>query len=124
MDCQRTNTSVDFCEDPDCAASTIGPEQVEDLVKPHLPTHEVFKVYAVLHGRYYAMTERRAKQALQNARTFLTEESLKLKLGRPSETPESSKAVCFHCKDKVSLSPPCWACVECRTFPKRQTFCV
>lgn len=121
MDCQRATTSVDFCEDPTCAATTLGPDEIPDLKKPHLPTHETFKVYTVLHGRYYAMTERRAKETLVRARRLLTKENLKAKAGCPSSSgkPEGSSQACSHCNKKISLSPPCWACVECRKFLDR-----
>lgn len=179
MDCV-SKSSVDFCEDPNCATATVDLDERDDLEKPHIPTHQVFKVYAVLHGRYYAMTETKAKNALKKSRALLSDEGVDADsdsesdsesesgeaepapaAGETASVPESDKAkiapepgetesvaepsgtaeakpvqnvvsndvgkppgnpvtksppICAHCKEKVSLTPPCWACVECGTL--------
>lgn len=139
MDC-RSKSSVDFCEDPACATATVGLDERDDLEKPHIPTHEVFKVYTVLHGRCYAMTETKAKDALTRARTLFNREivaSSDVKHSKPNSGHSDARPVqngnditknvagppaekpplaCSNCKEKVSLSPPCWACVECGTL--------
>jgi hypothetical protein len=114
MDCQHSTSSVDFCEDPDCAATTLGPDQLTGLVKPHLPTHEVFKVYTDFHCRDYAMAERQAKKALGRARLLFTEQRLKVE--RTSKTPEASilSPICSLCQVEISLSQQCWVCAKCR----------
>lgn len=147
MDC-RGKWSINFCEDPACAAATVGLEERDDLEKPHIPAHEVFKVYTVLHGPYHAMTETKAKKALKKARQLLggrafdtdfdtkgpaispepsgpvdaesAQDSDDTKnVAKPEEATETAEIVaptCSHCKEKVFLSPPCWACVECGMF--------
>jgi hypothetical protein len=130
MDC-HSKGGVDFCEDPACAASTISLQQRDDLKEPHIPTHEVFKVNRILHSRYYAMTERKAKTALKKARELLsdskadeTEQSLEdeaveeSEAGEGQETaqntePTESGKQCGFCKEPVSISSKCWFCVDC-----------
>lgn len=69
MDC-HSKRGIDFCEDPLCEASTLDPKE-QGLEEPHVPSHEKFKVYQMFHSRYYAMTERKAKEALTKARKLL-----------------------------------------------------
>ena len=70
MDC-RSKTGIDFCEDPSCGASTISAQGHHNLEEHHVPSHERFKVYQWFHSRYYAITERQAKEALSKARELL-----------------------------------------------------
>lgn len=135
MDCGG-KSSVDFCGDLACAAATVGLDARDDLKTPHVPTHEVFKVYTVLHGRRHAMTEKKAKNALKRARLLLpgkipgpssesTKPAPKETVGKTGESDAAAAPVentdkllpaCSSCKGKVALSPPCWTCVECGKF--------
>jgi len=99
MDCHSETTTVDLCSESECVNSTITFE--DDGRRAHLPSHGMFKAYRILFDRDMALVENDAKSALESARGILSE--LKEE-GKPM--PE-----CVHCK--VTLSLPCWFCVEC-----------
>jgi hypothetical protein len=101
---------VDFCEDPACVITTVGPDKRADLEKPHLPDHDVFKVYTTLQMRYQGTKERRAKEVLETARGLLGKEATETE---PVTSDEKPGPTCSSCKKKVFLSPPCWMCMVC-----------
>jgi hypothetical protein len=119
MDCSGSD-SVDLCEDPACVTTTIGPDKRADLEKPHLPDHDVFKVYTTLQMRYQGTREQRAKEVLKAARGLLGKEATETEPGTSNEKPEPT---CSSCKKKIFLSPPCWMCMVCGRHLK-SSFCL
>ncbi|KAF7324302.1 VPS13 domain-containing protein [Mycena venus] len=67
--CQMKDTfnTVDFCSTPGCIDNRVSRE---DMVKAHLPHHDLIKVRRVLHTRFFGKCYRDAKEALKQARTF------------------------------------------------------
>ena len=100
MDC-HDNSTLDLCSEPECLDSVITPKRRSGLEVPHTPDHDMLKVRYVLFGRDVARVERSAKEALEAARTTISD--LKVK-DQPSPG-------CAYCRNAVSL--PCWYCAEC-----------
>jgi len=103
MDCAGRKT-IDLCDRPRCSDATIELDRREDLQRPHLSTHDIFKCRVVLHGRHHGMVERRAKAVLTDAR--------KLFEGLGSESFDDHKPPCASCEERASQ--PCWVCVDCK----------
>ncbi|KAJ7785322.1 hypothetical protein DFH07DRAFT_976101 [Mycena maculata] len=59
--------TVDFCETPVCITTPVARN---DLEKVHMPHHGMMKLRRVLHTRQVGHTFRKAKEALEVARTF------------------------------------------------------
>jgi len=132
MDCDVDDT-VDLCDDPRCSWSNA--EGRSDLTKPHVPSHSVFKLRAVLHRREFGRMDADARDALKKA-TGIIEHLSKAKesisgtiadtLDRPllgvspdlednsSTDIESGPPVCIGCQNAVTY--PCWYCITCSAY--------
>jgi hypothetical protein len=64
--------SVDFCETQGCIDHRL---IRDDMLKAHLPHHDLMKVRRVVHLREFGTTYRNAKEALKNARTIFKSSS-------------------------------------------------
>ncbi|KAJ7228211.1 hypothetical protein GGX14DRAFT_346568 [Mycena pura] len=106
---EGTFDTVDFCDNLSCMSAKVVPT---GLTRPHLPTHDIFKVRRVVHIRQFGKTYRQAQEALKRAREFFpdpehenntkTGEAHKLALAVPR---------CRVCRRNVTQ--PCWFCVQC-----------
>ena len=100
MDCHSETETLDLCSELDCVNSTVTFRTPDDL-KTHSPNHGMFKVHRIIFDRDMGRVENNAKDALTSARGTLSR--LKEE-GKPM--PE-----CVRCKITISL--PCWCCVDC-----------
>ncbi|RDX51421.1 hypothetical protein OH76DRAFT_1481353 [Lentinus brumalis] len=115
-------STVDLCDKPECCAQEIGTDLRDDLVTPHLPSHDVFKVRAAIHPfMEFGSAHRAAMEALKTARKIMEDAGDHQPLSAPTEAvaateiqPEQPRKSpkCAKCGDPVSQ--PCWYCVDCR----------
>ncbi|KAJ7246566.1 hypothetical protein B0H12DRAFT_758041 [Mycena haematopus] len=102
---EETFDTVDFCDNPTCMYAKVIPT---GMTRPHLPTHDIFKVRRNVHTRQFGKTYRQAQEALKKARAFFPDpqdekaEPLKSALDAPR---------CAVCRRAVTQ--PCWFCVQC-----------
>ena len=89
-----------FCSDTECEnfALTSG---TDDRPRPHLPSHEMFKVSRFIFPRDIPYIETGARIALETAQRVISEL-------RKEENPMPE---CMRCGITVSL--PCWFCADC-----------
>ncbi len=119
-------STVDLCDKPECCAQEIGTDLRDDLVTPHLPSHDVFKVRAAIHPfMEFGTAHRAAMEALKTARKIMEDagdhqplsartEAVAATEIQPEQPRKSPK--CAKCGDPVSQ--PCWYCVDCRGTPR------
>ena len=100
MDCHFRNM-LDLCSEPECFNSVITPKHLPGLEAPHTPNHGMLKVHRVFFNRDVARVERSAKEALEAARTTISD----------LEAEKQPFPGCVCCRSAVSL--PCWYCVDC-----------
>ncbi|KAF8581694.1 hypothetical protein K439DRAFT_202072 [Ramaria rubella] len=125
--CQGTESwhPVDLCETPECVSALV---DRKDLARPHLPTHDVFKVRRVAHIRQFGKLYREAKVALQKARAIFQRTPPPLPLPRQGSTGNNAAKVADVVKQRASTvakplpkcaickataAQPCWYCVHC-----------
>lgn len=93
-------------------------EQRPDLPSPHLPSHDVFKVRAVVHQREFGKLDLAARNALKKARDAFTsaalvddEKSMEAKSEDRRLNVSKRSPTCIVCSKLVSQ--PCWYCIIC-----------
>ncbi|KAI0683773.1 hypothetical protein C8T65DRAFT_749288 [Cerioporus squamosus] len=121
LSCGTTDT-IDLCDKPECCAKVVGTDVRDDLVTPHLPSHDMFKVRIALHSiREFGPAHRAATEALKVARKILEDtvehdpSSAKPDAQAATETqpePPRKPPSCVKCGDQVSQ--PCWFCIDCK----------
>lgn len=112
VDCESVNGilhTVDFCSKPGCLGSTIRASDRDrhDLLKPHVPTHDLIKVRRNLLQRQLAQAFVRAKNVLTEFRTSFKASGI----GRQDTEYADSPRCCSGCK--IAIEFPCWYCLEC-----------
>ncbi|KAH9950295.1 hypothetical protein B0H21DRAFT_565923 [Amylocystis lapponica] len=95
LDCEGDDF-VDFCSDPKCTATIVDSSKREDLRSPHLPSHCLFRLRAVMHYREVGKIVLGAREARQRAQAALKEGTHE----------------CVGCKNRVTM--PCWFCSVCK----------
>ncbi|KAF8509109.1 hypothetical protein BU17DRAFT_56323 [Hysterangium stoloniferum] len=109
-DTEPVNT-VDLCDTPECvAASATRP----DLMRSHLPTHDLIKVRRIVHFRQYGSMVKKAEAALKRARSLFGQylETDKQGTRLLDSSNEQHRPTCGGCHKPVTQ--PCWYCVQCQ----------
>ncbi|KAJ6515406.1 hypothetical protein C8R45DRAFT_208195 [Mycena sanguinolenta] len=106
LDSEETFDTVDFCDHPSCMSVKAVPT---GMTRPHLPTHDIFKVRRNLHTKQFGKTYRQAKEALKRAREYFPSDTQDEKAEHKKSALETPR--CAVCRRNVAQ--PCWFCVQC-----------
>lgn len=107
-----TEPPINLCGKELCLGSDVNRKlhDSEDMISPHLPSHDLMKVRTAMldpnreSGEVYHM----ARSALEVVHQIFANESTS-----PSTSGESTQSpTCVECGEQVSQ--PCWYCVECK----------
>ncbi|KAF7355741.1 hypothetical protein MSAN_01492000 [Mycena sanguinolenta] len=107
---EETFDTVDFCDHPSCMSVKVIPT---GMTRPHLPTHDLFKVRRNVHTKEFGKTYRQAQEALKRAREFFPSADSQDAQDQKAEHKKSALEAprCAVCRRAVAQ--PCWFCVQC-----------